>query len=91
MCWDTTDDNAVTAFVDDAEDGNQDVGGSGVGDVTNSLPLQLGATTYEDGSDTGSAELAFEGSIATLQIYNKALVLADIKKLYNAGKHRFGK
>jgi hypothetical protein len=50
----------------------------------NSLPVSIGSRFYS------SINSPFNGNIAQVSIYNRALSAAEVSQNYNALKHRFG-
>tara|TARA_R110002110_G_scaffold68811_10_gene186053 strand:- start:3399 stop:4196 length:798 start_codon:yes stop_codon:yes gene_type:complete len=90
MVWDAG--TKLTVYVDTTENANVTSGTDTIDDIGNALPLQLGGTTYSNGSATGGNPTnEFQGQIASVQIYNTALSSANITTNYNAAKTRFGK
>lgn len=91
MVWDAG--TKLTVYVDTAENANVTSGTDTIDDIGNSLPLQLGGTTYSSGllTDPLTVSNEFQGQIASVQIYNTALSSANITTNYNAAKTRFGK
>jgi len=71
--------------------GNLDTTGNTavIGDIDNLLPVNIGATDYNLGTPSTLSQ-PFGGSIATTQIYNRALTASEILQNYNATKTRFG-
>ena len=63
---------------------------SGIGSISNNVPLEIGATAYITGIPAGSVSDAFPGSISTVKFYKRDLSAGEVKQDYLASKSRFG-
>ena len=63
---------------------------SGIGSISNDIPLEIGATAYRTGGPIGAVNDAFPGSISTVKFYNRDLSAGEVKQDYLASKSRFG-
>ena len=79
--------NELRFYVNGELDGTVRVGT--YGSITNSLPTAIGAAIVNTGVE-GSLSQTYDGKIAHVGLYNKALTASEITQNYNATKGRFG-
>lgn len=63
---------------------------TGIGSISNDIPLEIGATAYVTGGPVGSVNDAFPGSISTVKFYKRDLSAGEVKQDYLVSKSRFG-
>ena len=80
------DGNNLRFYINGIEDGNSPTDITGYGSLDSTDPLIIGAGTQGAGGGRGNY---LNGSVGSVQIYNRALSAQEVKQSYNALKNRF--
>ena len=80
------DGNNLRFYINGIEDGNSPTDITGYGSLDSTDPLIIGAGTQGAGGGRGNY---LNGSVGSVQIYNRALSAQEVKQNYNALKNRF--